>query len=105
MKEILEVKRENVLKAIASCPDAKNVLGKLFPELNKGGYEPGDRFVKEDEEYILAQVGTFKFCLISLRCGNRYCDPIKVNDTENITLEEMSRMVNEELNEFKRIDK
>jgi hypothetical protein len=43
-----------------------------------------------EEEYIIAQVMPFKVALIHLKSGNRFCDPIKVDDVDNFTMSELN---------------
>jgi len=55
----------------------------------------GDRFkiVGEAEEWLLAQVGYGKVCLIGLESGNRRYEPVKVNNAELITEGEMDKIL------------
>ena len=56
-------------------------------------YKIGDRFHNEDwGECLLCRVQTNKVCLIGLEDGNRWTDPVKVDDTYRITEEEFSRI-------------
>lgn len=41
-----------------------------------------------EEEFILCQVDNYMVCLISIQTGNRWNDPVEVNDVFNITEEE-----------------
>jgi len=67
-------------------------LDKLEKEIisrEKINYVCGQRFLLDDkEEYILSQVEPSKMCLIYLKDGNRYQEPILVKDMSKITREE-----------------
>jgi len=61
-------------------------------------YCMGDRFKLDDgEEYLLAQVAPNMVSLISLNSGNRYRDPIKVDNPLSITKEELMQMSGEDV--------
>ena len=55
----------------------------------------GDRFkiVGEAGEWLLAQVGYGKVCLIGLESGNRWEEPVEVNNVELITEGEMDKIL------------
>jgi len=55
-------------------------------------YKLGDRFIREGNEYILAQPLTNKVCLISLINGNRWEEPYPVENVSRITEEEFSEI-------------
>jgi hypothetical protein len=52
----------------------------------------GDLYRTQGETYMLAQVGHNLGCLISLRDGNRWNDPVSIKDTEHITLQELRQI-------------
>lgn len=60
-------------------------------------YSIGDRFrifngSQDEGEYILAQVFPYEVCLIGLETGNRWADPIKVEEIKAITKKEMNEI-------------
>lgn len=62
----------------------------IYPEET---YSVGQRFkTTYDEEYILAQVDLRKVTMISLSNGNRYEDPIDVDDPQRITREDLNKI-------------
>lgn len=77
----------------------KNDIKKLQEELKRleieeleNTYKVGDIFIKGKEYYILSQVGHSMMCLIHIRDGNRWRDPIKVDDVCKITKEEFNKI-------------
>ena len=64
-------------------------------------YKAGQRFLLTrrngdgdliESDYILAQVAACKFALIDLNDGNRWYDPVEVEDSTNVSHEEMEVM-------------
>jgi len=70
---------------VAVCKTAVTVVEEVT-------YEIGQRFKVEGNLVILAQTVDSSCTLISLECGNRYTDPIKVGNCKKITQEELSKM-------------
>lgn len=73
--------------------EIKGQFPDLFPK-PVTTYKIGDRFRESDnayrsEEYILAQTGVSLVSLIGLKTGNRWNDPIKVNDPSAIMVSEV----------------
>jgi hypothetical protein len=82
-KNIIMDKKE----ALAKIEELKEYVEKL----DRTTYKVGDRFqyAGEIEDcFILAQVSCAKVCLISLKSGNRWIEPVKVNSLRKITQEE-----------------
>lgn len=48
----------------------------------------GQRYSQESERYLLSQVAENMVCLIKLSNGNRFADPVKVENIENISPQE-----------------
>ena len=76
---------------------AIEINGKIFRTCSsfvkkvESTYEMGDRFIVNGGECILAAVGILQFCLISLRDGNRWTEPVKAK-SHIITQEELNQM-------------
>ena len=66
-------------------------------------YKIGDRFMYHEEEYILAQVDYKECCLISLENGDRWDNPVKINDPCFITQEELNEMCDYQSEKFIKI--
>ena len=98
----LEITKEKVLEAADKCPQAKETLKTLFPEVFKGAaakvFRAGDRFrIKRHdgtvtETYILTQTYD-KYSLHSLEGGNTWAGAFKFNDHQ-IGHEEMMELTN-----------
>ena len=95
----LKITKERVLAAAKKCSTAKGVLSEIFPEVFKEGksFKIGDIFsidseIEIQDFYMLSQIGPNKVALINLREGNRYEDPIEVEDATHITLEELKQI-------------
>lgn len=56
-------------------------------------YKRGDRFLVEGTECVLVQVDTKTFCLIDVKCSDRWSNPVKVNDVNVVTEEELNLLV------------
>jgi hypothetical protein len=57
----------------------------------------------DSEEYILAIPVALKVCLISLKDGNRWCNPVSVRDTQKLSQTEISSIFGD-LNEWERAE-
>ena len=58
----------------------------------------GDKFKLDDgKEYLLANVGEYKVTAIGLKSGNRYRDPIKVDNPFSITKKELMQISGEDV--------
>ena len=55
-------------------------------------YKVGQKFMINQNHYILCQVDTFLVCLISLNNGNRYVNPLSIKNTDHISKSEMKRI-------------
>ena len=95
----LKITKERVLAAAKRCSTAKGVLSEIFPEVFKEGksFKIGDIFsidseIDIEDFYMLSQTGPSKVALINLREGNRYEDPIEVEDVTHITSEELKQI-------------
>lgn len=69
----------------------KEVLEKMLPQwFPKQTFKIGDKFYREkqNDPYILASVGANEVALIGTEHGNRFNNPIKVNNTKSITVKE-----------------
>ena len=64
-------------------------------------YSIGNTFCRLNSDFLLAQVQTFKVCLICLETGNRFKDPVSVCDPRRITEEEFEKIVDG--NTFKKL--
>lgn len=63
------------------------VGGKFFEDISK--HSIGNRYIDAvGDQYILAQVGIDVVCMICLKSGNRYIEPVNVKDSWNITKDE-----------------
>ena len=88
----------------ASTPEIKQKIDDKYPGLFKQ-YKIGTFFELIDGQmnifstYILAQVETSKVALISLD-GNRFNDPIEVNNVMNITQTEFDLICSNELKQY-----
>lgn len=85
--EELKISKEAVLKASKVSETSKEVLKTLFPEVFIDKHIPvGTLFIsdKHGSKYILAQVKHSMYTLINLFDGNRYRDPIKLNNIDFI---------------------
>lgn len=72
----------------------------IYPATNTT-YSVGQKFQQfQSGAYILAQVDTRKVCLISLENGNRYDDPVEVNDPSRITPFEFDKITGYSIHDF-----
>lgn len=65
-------------------------IGQKFKLIN-----PNDESTFTDDpinHYILAQASAFKVCLINLKKGNRYLDPVTVEQVDDITEKEWDKI-------------
>lgn len=62
----------------------------IYPE--EITYSIGDRFRRDDGEYILAQVGIQMCCLICLNSGNYWSPATKVSNPFEITIDEFTHI-------------
>lgn len=83
-----EIEKSRVLEAASKCPESKETLKVLFPEFFEETYRIGQFFNRQGETYILSQVDVAKCVLVSLRDGNRFSDPVKVDSVRKITASE-----------------
>lgn len=68
--------------------------GKWAEIVKEKTYKIGQRFKKNKRyKYILAQTQPDKICLICLETGNRWNNPIKVNDSQKITAVEFKKII------------
>lgn len=81
----------------------KNVSEKLNDlrekdERSRQPYSVGQRFTIDEggEKYILAQIAPNVCCLVNLESGNRYSEPVKVEDSQNISEVEMFRIAGDD---------
>ena len=78
------------------CPECKRLAEKelkFLKSLRVKTYKRGDKFkYKLERNYILAQVGINKVCLIDIEDGNRFLEPVEVCNSYKITEEEMRRI-------------
>lgn len=64
-------------------------------------YKIGQRFKSRyGKKYMLVQSETDRVCLISLKGGNRWTQPIKVEDAYNITAEELNKITVNQTEDF-----
>jgi len=61
--------------------------------LEKPRVHMGVRFIDDDEEYILAHLGNNLMSLINLKTGNRWKDPVKVEEITNVTNKELQLLI------------
>ena len=97
---------ENLQKAYdEGCSDVKKVLENLHPDYfeKEETYKQGDRLMYDGDEYIVASCESDKVVAISLRNGNRYCNPVTVDDDEAITIEEMNKILSGDFKAFKKV--
>ena len=110
----LKIDSEKVQKAAERCPTAKEVLKTLFPEAFTEKIDPGirqgDIFEINSNSYLLATVADGRrMALIMIGgynrydIGNRWAEPITIEDPLNITYEEFSKMVRKSSPEVSRI--
>lgn len=71
-------------KYIVGCDPYQESSGLKTSEPPTFKYKIGDRFTCNYSEYILAQVGNNLVCMVNLGNGNRYANPVKVSDVNNI---------------------
>jgi hypothetical protein len=84
----------DINKVTTQMNQLENKLGKLrveLEEVSKICYI-NQRFVFDDEEFILAQTDCKKVSLISLSSGNRWNEGVAVVDEYNITEEEFKEI-------------
>jgi hypothetical protein len=79
------------------CPECKRLAREELEFLKslrkeEKTYKIGDKFLGFFGTYLLTQVSPYKVCLIDIERGNRYKDPIKVENVYKITKEEMKRI-------------
>jgi len=55
-------------------------------------YKKGDRFIVCSQKSILCQVDDMKYCLIEPSTGNRYQNPVKVQNYNHVTTDEINKM-------------
>lgn len=88
----------------ASTPEQKEVFKQMQPDYFKESevfYEIGMRFKHCGvEEYILAQTKKDVVCLISLRGGNRWENPVEVKDFKKITQQEFDKITDNQSKDF-----
>ena len=73
-------------------PTLKSEFREAFPGFFKRDtHRVGNTYKIEGESYILAQTEAFQIQLISLLNGNRFTGRISVQDTENVSDDELKR--------------
>lgn len=92
-----------------------NLIKKYVLDQTYVDYKIGDYFLYYDKEYgikesnpdvyILSTIDANEVCLISLIDGNRFNDPIRVNDSSKITIFEFDKITDKQSNKFKIIKK
>lgn len=55
-------------------------------------YKQGQFFFYQDDIYVLATCNLDSMTLISLKTGNRFCNPVDVQNTQNVTKKEFIAM-------------
>lgn len=65
-------------------------------------YRRGDKFLIGRQEYILAQIEFNEACLVCLKEGNRFREPITIGDSLKITHSELVEMGGEDVTLFKK---
>ena len=77
------------------CPECKRLAEKelkFLKSLRVKTYKIGDKFkYPSGKTFLLAQVEANRVCLIDIEIGNRYKDPIEVENVYKITKEEMKK--------------
>lgn len=90
-KEFIQLQCDALIQEIENT---KEMLDKVKFRMNV--IKIGQRYIlnnNEEDVFILAQVGSFKVCLIGLVPGNRWNDPVEVNDLYNISKDEFECIV------------
>ena len=79
------------------CPECKRLAEKelkFLKSLRVKTYKIGDKFkYSSGKTFFLAQVEANRVCLIDIERGNRYKDPIEVENVYKITKEEMKKTI------------
>lgn len=95
MKE-LKITKEKILEAANKCNTSKEILKTLFPEAfeEERTYTRGQRFTVKDfpGTFLLTQTGRNLACLVDLSNGNRFIEPIEVQDIFQVTYKELKSM-------------
>jgi len=93
----LKITKEKRLDTIKKHPETEDVLESLLPEIVEKTYKIGDIYRITTPflifECILAQIYTRKVVLIDLCDGNRFSEPIEINDPLKITGEELRKIL------------
>lgn len=92
----LKITKEKIIEAANKCSTVKETLKTLFPEVfeEEKSYKRGQRFIIESftNKRILSQTNNNEMCLICLKEGNRFNDPIKVKNVFEVTHKEVEQM-------------
>lgn len=82
--------------------ETKNELSKL----NSSIFKTGDKFFNtiQLKLYMIARIDKNTVQLIQINNGNRWGEKIIVHDCNNITLDELHKLCNSRLSEFKPVD-
>lgn len=96
----LEITKERVLEAASKCSTAKETLKILFPGVfetdeNRIVAERGDKFIINNNIYMLCCVDCSKYALICLDDANRWSDPINVNLQKEINYIEFRNLISD----------
>ncbi len=88
MERELIVRENNVRAAAASCPEAKQVLAKLFPGVLEDQVKPGQVWQNTSpgshcgDYYIAVRCGEYnKEIQLSTLSGNRWCAPVSQGES------------------------
>ena len=90
------IKRSKNERISARIEELKQSIKDLESELSEEErtYKVGDRFFISGGTYILAQISAVKLILISLYNGNRWSEPVNVEDVDRVTESELKAICN-----------
>jgi hypothetical protein len=103
MKKTVEIDMDKVKEIYGYAePKIKRELELMFPDLlivhNIGNY-----YKHNCDIYILAEVNVNQVCLISIMDGNRWMNPVRINNSNIITNDDFNLIVGCSFGTFKHI--
>ena len=96
-REFLQIQSKSTNRVEAVIHEIENTEENIF-KLGLDNNSPvkikvGQRYMFDNvNEYILCQVSPRKMCLIDMNSGNRWNDPVKVENSSNISPEEFKEI-------------
>ena len=99
LQDLWDLSKKSERELIETIEGIRDYYVDLIPR----EFTTGDRFKRNDTEYILSQVGNSVVALIGLEDGNRWARPYEVNNILKITEEDLIHITSNQRQTFYQI--